>query len=104
VIQLRRFDFDKRQGQRVKIDGQFAFPLEFDFRAAFDEDEDAQALPYVLARVGVHSGMAYGSHYFSFVRRERWWKLDDEKVAEVPEDEVVSACHEKGSVSGYILF
>ena len=96
VVQLKRFEFDFKNGMRVKIQERFEFPNKLNLRkfseAALLEAEAAEAsaaagadsaaascasqasampesfFEYELKGVVVHIGSAFAGHYYSFVK------------------------------------
>ncbi|KAI9843704.1 MAG: hypothetical protein M1837_006172 [Sclerophora amabilis] len=73
IFHLKRFDFDLRTMQRIKINDHFEFPMTLDMRPyTIDYLGSAEASipddPFELVGVLVHSGTADSGHYYSFIR------------------------------------
>jgi ubiquitin carboxyl-terminal hydrolase 25/28 len=53
---------------------------------------------YVLYGIWVHQGVASSGHYWAFLRdpQQKWWRFNDVRVAEAPEEDVV-----RESIGGY---
>lgn len=69
VLSLNRFLFDFEKMERVKINDNFAFGLEFN-SLAFQEipNENDIDNEYELCSVILHRGSAYGGHYHGYIR------------------------------------
>jgi ubiquitin C-terminal hydrolase len=53
--------------------------------------QDAKLFPYTLHAIVIHSGDAYGGHFFNFIKdhkNNRWLKFNDSSVSKVAESEV----------------
>lgn len=84
TIQLKRFDYNLRTGNRIKIQDAFQFPASFDASTYFDGHSGR----YELCGVVTHTGSAEGGHYLSLIwGYDRWYKFDDENVESLSQEE-----------------
>ena len=70
-MQLKRFEFDYRSNQQVKVNSRYTFPLRLDLGPFMDPPAGATAAPatpYLLHSILIHSGEINGGHYYCFVR------------------------------------
>lgn len=85
VIQLRRFEYELRAWQKIKVNDRFEFPFDFNLAQFIPEAEDE--MNYVIKGVIVHNGMADGGHYYSIVRTDdKWICLNDNQVTEISQE------------------
>jgi len=106
ILHLKRFDLDYNTFETVKLNNRCAFPPKLNLKPytkegieekeaaeldkgddgteAMDESEqDNSDYEYDLKGVLVHSGIAQGGHYYSFIRDadgDKWHRFDDEDV------------------------
>lgn len=108
ILHLKRFDLDYTTFETVKLNNRCAFPLtlnmkpytkkgieEMEAQEDLNEDDggasndvdienDDEDYEYELRGVLVHSGVAQGGHYYSFIydrESESWSKFDDDDVS-----------------------
>lgn len=87
-LHLMRFEYDMTSGGMSKINDRFTFPKELDLtRICEEEEEKGGKVIFDLQSVVIHVG-GYGSgHYYSYVRpdisKNKWYRYDDDRVAEV---------------------
>lgn len=105
TLQLKRFGFDVRTGQRFKVNTPFSFDTTLDMRpyvrAADDDDTSAAgaatgvAAPtpmlYELYAVLVHAGSANFGHYYALIKdldSSEWYEFNDSRVEPIKESEL----------------
>ncbi|OHS93436.1 hypothetical protein TRFO_11872 [Tritrichomonas foetus] len=104
VIHLKRFEYNIKERERLKLDKVFKFPLDkLDIGFLCKESNEAV---YTLNGIIVHSGTAIGGHYTSFVKiNGQWWKFNDTEVVKVSKKDVESSAYGGNSLSSaYALF
>mmetsp|Transcript_18165 Transcript_18165/g.59352 ORF Transcript_18165/g.59352 Transcript_18165/m.59352 type:complete len:1097 (+) Transcript_18165:86-3376(+) len=86
-LHLKRFEYDFTKDTIVKVNDRFEFPevLDLDQNQYLSVDADPNVRnKYLLHSVLVHSGGVHGGHYYAFIRpdlrKDEWFKFDDEKV------------------------
>lgn len=86
-IQLKRFDFNARSFNMVKINDRLEFDevLDLDELLEFDEDRDTSIRNvYHLHSIVMHRGAVNCGHYYVFIRRspdkDQWIEYNDEDV------------------------
>jgi hypothetical protein len=82
IVTLKRFAFDFERMQKVKVHSRYSFPRELDLGPYTASGADAPATlsadcRYTLTGIVVHTGSADSGHYYSYVRHERWYELND---------------------------
>ncbi|KDO28586.1 hypothetical protein SPRG_06442 [Saprolegnia parasitica CBS 223.65] len=115
VLHLKRFDLDYATFETVKLNNRCSFPLELDMRPYTKEGledekesdgddasmmmentaETSSAYAYALRGVLVHSGVAQGGHYYSFIldkTKNEWFKYDDEDVSPFDPAHIEAEC------------
>ena len=116
ILHLKRFDLDFTTFETVKLNNRCAFPLTLNMKPYTkegiaqvekknkkddmeqDEEEDVleEEYEYELKGVLVHSGVAQGGHYYSFIcDREsgKWSKFDDEDVTPFDPANIEAECY-----------
>jgi len=89
IIQLKRFEYDIRTFQKIKINDRFEFPEIFDMGPLMEDS--SSSILYHLNSVIVHNGSAQGGHYTCFIKNEgKWIQFDDRNVTIVSLDEFKS--------------
>jgi ubiquitin C-terminal hydrolase len=103
VIQLKRFDYDKRSSERYKINDPFAFPFSLDLHEILAHSEHVL---YTLAGVVVHAGTAQCGHYTSYVRKGKLWCLFNDADVTLVDDIAMTnaASGRQERSSAYLLF
>ena len=88
-LHLRRFQYDARTNQEVKINSRFEFPTYLDMSSFVPDGKDEK---YELFGILVHSGSAHFGHYYAYLRPTRdsqWFKFNDRIVTLVDESVAV---------------
>lgn len=106
VLHLKRFDLDYTTFETVKLNNRCSFPLVLNMkpytkegiesehkgaRLSLDDDDYLYELKGVL----VHSGVAQGGHYYSFIQDRtsgNWFRFDDEDVTEFDPQNIEAEC------------
>ena len=107
MLHLKRFDLDYTTFETVKLNNRCSFPLELNMKpytkaglasddedAMVDDDDDDEYM-YELKGVLVHSGVAQGGHYYSFIvdrESNTWAKFDDEDVTPFDPANIEAEC------------
>ena len=102
-IHLKRFEFDVTRYRTVKIDSQFAFGDALDL-TKFMKDPSVCA-KFRLFGVLVHSGDAYGGHYYVCLRPgcgKSWYRFNDTLVEQITAKEAIDANF--GGTVGYVTY
>jgi ubiquitin C-terminal hydrolase len=74
ALQLKRFDYDIKECQRVEITDPFVFPDSFDASEFFE----GHVTQYKLRGVVMHAGVAEGGHYSCLVHcNGKWCSFND---------------------------
>jgi ubiquitin carboxyl-terminal hydrolase 9/24 len=130
IVHLKRFDLDFQTFETVKLNNMIAFPNKLDMfkytkegievadmqKRANESGEspkepvDPEDYSYDLQGVLVHSGVAQGGHYYSFIRdmpsdvssnvglssstcdKDSWFKFDDDFVSAFNPDNIPTSC------------
>ncbi|OQS02233.1 ubiquitin-specific protease [Thraustotheca clavata] len=105
ILHLKRFDLDYATFETVKLNNRCSFPLELDMKpytkvgleddSSHDMEVDNSQYAYALRGVLVHSGVAQGGHYYSFIldqARNQWFKYDDEDVSPFDPANIEAEC------------
>ncbi|OQR84903.1 ubiquitin-specific protease [Achlya hypogyna] len=104
VLHLKRFDLDYATFETVKLNNRCSFPLELDMKPytkeGLEDDadmgmDDRTPYAYALRGVLVHSGVAQGGHYYSFILdqdKHEWFKYDDEDVTPFDPAHIEAEC------------
>jgi ubiquitin C-terminal hydrolase len=109
TFQLKRFIFDFKVLQRIKLTHSVAFDLELDMKPFLEENSGASEAEHVyeLFAVLVHSGTAMGGHYYSYIRPDYndWCEFNDANVFQLdnPTDWQRAFGGSKSSASAYML-
>jgi ubiquitin C-terminal hydrolase len=89
IVQLKRFDYDVRTWQRIKINSKFEFTLQFDIGPLLETPSIGEL--FELTGVVLHTGTAQGGHYTACVKRDgKWFRFDDTAVSEISQSQVLS--------------
>jgi len=93
-LHLRRFDYDFDTNQQVKINDKFEFPEILDLTKFIPESEkkNIKSCKYQLHGVLVHSGSAWGGHYYAFLRTtldKQWYEFNDSTVRKVSTEQAI---------------
>jgi len=104
TLQLKRFGYDVRTGQRFKVNTPFSFDTAIDMqpyvRGADDDDTSAAAatgvaaptpMPYELYAVLVHAGSANFGHYYALIKdleTSEWYEFNDSRVEPIKESDL----------------
>ncbi|KAH0791742.1 Clan CA, family C19, ubiquitin hydrolase-like cysteine peptidase [Histomonas meleagridis] len=93
-LHLRRFQYDFNYNRMTKINSYFSFPKTIDLKPYLIQTEENQDedWEYELFGILVHSGYAYGGHYFAYLRttpEEKWYKFNDSSVSIATEAEAI---------------
>lgn len=80
IVQLKRFLYNMKTGQREKINSKFSFPQSFDLSNAMRDQ--TQPLYYDLIGVTMHMGSANGGHYYTYAKSDskQWYTFNDSSV------------------------
>jgi ubiquitin carboxyl-terminal hydrolase 7 len=84
-LHLKRFEYDLTRYSLIKIDDEFVFDRELDLRPYLHASSEVQPTKYRLYGVLVHSGTAFGGHYYVYLRPqggEKWYQFNDSFVEE----------------------
>ena len=123
IMVLKRFEFDYNYMQKLKVNDYCEFPESINMEPYTqeglkrreeqakrdekkEEDEEPPLEPkyplelydYKLSGVLVHSGVADGGHYYSFIKdreltdEERWYEFNDELVKDFDKEDLESEC------------
>lgn len=94
-LHLKRFQYDWQFDSMSKLNTRFAFPAELDMAeicSAIKKWEEKSTV-YDLQSIVVHVGEYGSGHYYSYVRpdvrKDVWYRYDDDRVTEVSFKEVV---------------
>jgi hypothetical protein len=106
MLSIQRFGYDFETDRRIKINDRFEFTEQLDMKPfLFADDAAAEEFLYELYAVLVHSGNAYGGHYYAYIKSledGRWYKFNDSAVTEVAYADVEEAFGgERKSSYGY---
>ena len=115
AIHMKRFEYDLKTNERVKINDNFEFPNELDISTLLssyesmnnsnEESSKLEKLNYSLYGIIVHSGIAIGGHYLSYIKiKNKWWMFNDIEVESVTNDEMKSVAFGSTMSSAYVLF
>ena len=96
-VSLNRTKYDMQTFDRLKVNDRFEFPLELDMsKYMWDSDEanaqlaDPDTVNYELKAIVIHSGGAYGGHYWCYLKddlKEGNWNLQmPEQFADKPQE------------------
>lgn len=99
---LKRFAMNWNTGQRMKLSDWMSIPLQLDLASLVQPSGGEQSgetvapeTTYHLKSVLMHTGGAYGGHYFCYQQAARegspWCKFNDASVTELTEEEVAAA-------------
>ncbi|OHT10220.1 hypothetical protein TRFO_20511 [Tritrichomonas foetus] len=108
IMQLSRFEYDYRLGNRTKINSTFHFPSMLDLSKYTTNDINQEHI-YSIHGVVMHHGAADFGHYTSYIKDKetnKWFLYNDSSVSEVNEYEVLlnGSGQQRKNSSGYILF
>ncbi|KAI9762241.1 MAG: hypothetical protein M4579_000565 [Chaenotheca gracillima] len=106
IFHLKRFDFDLRTMQRIKINDLFEFPSMLDMKPytvdyLSNGESPASSDMFELVGVLVHSGTADSGHYYSFIRERPitnlsqspgWVHFNDSEVRAWDPSNIPSQC------------
>lgn len=95
-LQLKRFEYDFKVDDLVKIDDFYEFPDKIDLSPYLDDDipgdVKSQNWNYKLHGVLVHQGSISNGHYYAMIKPEAnsdtWMRFDDDKVWKVTPTQV----------------
>ncbi|EAY06935.1 Clan CA, family C19, ubiquitin hydrolase-like cysteine peptidase [Trichomonas vaginalis G3] len=74
VIQLKRFDYNLRTFEKIKVNTQFKYPNSLNLK-----NIEGEVTNYNLTGIVAHAGNAVGGHYISFIKyQENKWKIFDD--------------------------
>jgi len=101
MIQLKRFDFNKRENKRDKITDFCSFPMELDI-GSWTLNEDKNQV-YELVGIFIHKGTVDGGHYYTIIKEKnkdsrnhnKWFKFDDANVDSFNPDSIPDICFGK---------
>ena len=102
-IHLKRFEFDVSRYRTVKIDSWFQFGDTLDL-ASFMKNPSVCAT-FRLFGVLVHSGDAYGGHYYVCLRPgcgSSWYRFNDTFVEQITAEDAIDANF--GGTDGYLTY
>ena len=94
---LKRFEMNWNTGQRMKISDWMSVPPRLDLASLVQlaGGEQTGETVYHLKSVLMHTGGAYGGHYFCYQQTagegSPWCKFNDASVTELAEDEIAAA-------------
>lgn len=109
MLQLRRFEFNTRNGRRDKINDKFDISLKINIAPLLEDYETNKSHKeiYKLHGIIMHSGSADSGHYISYVRMKQGWvEFNDSEVSRVEQDYVLNRAAAKGSIencNAYLL-
>ncbi|TMW63070.1 hypothetical protein Poli38472_005688 [Pythium oligandrum] len=115
IVHLKRFDYNFMTNETVKLNSRCSFPMLLNMKPytkagleeqegvvsadqAQDEDTEmdtGESFEYRLKGVLVHSGVAQGGHYYSFIFDHvlgKWFKFDDEEVSLFDPSNIEAEC------------
>jgi ubiquitin C-terminal hydrolase len=105
IFVLKRFEYDREQGIRKKLNNKFEFPTdEFTVSRQLCETEQPS---YRLRGIVVHIGTSDAGHYMSYIKSQHiWYVFDDSRVEPTNVATIKSRCYgsEKGYESAYLVF
>ena len=105
VLHLKRFEYDVRTHERIKINSRFEIPERLDL-SPYMETQNSDA-KYTLYGAVLHCGEVGSGHYTAFLRVEsKWWKFNDMDVtlADYSAFEKESFGGGEARTSAYLLF
>jgi hypothetical protein len=82
-LHLKRFEYDLTRFSLIKIDDEFSFPAELDMQPYLHLSSAEHNTVYQLYAVLVHSGTAFGGHYYVYLRPDggdAWHQFNDSFV------------------------
>mmetsp|Transcript_20223 Transcript_20223/g.23429 ORF Transcript_20223/g.23429 Transcript_20223/m.23429 type:complete len:461 (-) Transcript_20223:83-1465(-) len=93
-LHLMRFKYDIMREDMSKINDRFVFPKKMDLTQICEENEgeenssdDKGKVIYDLQSIVIHSGEYGSGHYYAYVRpdvrKNKWYRYDDDRVDEV---------------------
>lgn len=95
TLSLKRFEYDTKTWERVKLTKNYEYPLELDLSEFVHEEAK-----YELFAVIIHAGTAHSGHYHAYIRdllKSGKWepiaKLAEEPKAEIPPDSDSESAH-----------
>lgn len=92
-LHLRRFQFDYVTNRMTKLNSFFSFPKEIDLSPFLAKKlNNNNNNYYELFGILVHSGYAYGGHYFAYLKTSeepKWYKFNDSIVTVATEKEAI---------------
>lgn len=114
VMSLGRFKYNMVTGRTDKLNYKISFPQDLDMTPYTEEHimaaRDGAQLPppcwFELVGVITHQGTASAGHYFSYAKHDgSWFKLNDERVAEVTVAALEKECYGDGvsNTNAYML-
>ena len=83
IFVLKRFEFNYKTMEKVKINDYYEFPVELDMSKYMSEDnKEANLNQYSLKSVVVHKGNSEGGHYYAFIKtnNDKWYNFNDTQV------------------------
>mmetsp|Transcript_36986 Transcript_36986/g.54308 ORF Transcript_36986/g.54308 Transcript_36986/m.54308 type:complete len:396 (+) Transcript_36986:222-1409(+) len=93
-LHLKRFNYDWQRDLMSKINDRFRFPKVLDLSKVCTDatDKDKSQTIYDLQSIVVHTGQYGSGHYYAYirpdVRRNEWFRFDDDRVTRVKFSEV----------------
>lgn len=103
ILHLKRFNVDFSSYQTVKLNSRVSFPLvlniseftKYYLTKREEEDSDNGEYQYDLSGILIHSGIAQGGHYYSYIRgvdSDKWYIFDDDIVEEFDHNTIPFHC------------
>ena len=114
VMSLGRFKYNMATGRTDKLNYKIEFPQDLDMSPYTETyimaDREGTELPekewFELVGVITHQGTASAGHYFSYAKHNsKWFKLNDERVAESTIEALEKECFGNGvsNTNSYML-
>lgn len=102
VLHLNRFTLDFNTFERVKLSDKVSFPM------GLNMNSDSGEFAYQLYSIMIHSGSAFGGHYYTYIQsfeNECWYNFNDSSVTKISESDIPKIFGgTEGSSTGYLLF
>eukprot|EP00817_Percolomonadidae_sp_ATCC50343_P006605 CAMPEP_0117429958 /NCGR_PEP_ID=MMETSP0758-20121206/9486_1 /TAXON_ID=63605 /ORGANISM="Percolomonas cosmopolitus, Strain AE-1 (ATCC 50343)" /LENGTH=1154 /DNA_ID=CAMNT_0005217475 /DNA_START=13 /DNA_END=3473 /DNA_ORIENTATION=- len=96
TLHLKRFDYDRRTWQPIKLGHKVAFPFDLDmspYLTTMEAYKDQNKIDYVyeLYSVMIHSGSVNAGHYYAYIKdfeSDNWYEFNDSRVSPITTDDI----------------
>uniref|UniRef100_A0A7S1KS34 Ubiquitin carboxyl-terminal hydrolase 47 n=1 Tax=Percolomonas cosmopolitus TaxID=63605 RepID=A0A7S1KS34_9EUKA len=103
TLHLKRFDYDRRTWQPVKLSHRIEFPFELDLKGYVPENY-SQETRYELFSCLIHSGSVRSGHYYAYIKNmanNKWYEFNDSNVREISIEDVQKMYGRDEDISSY---